>query len=113
MNVQVQARTSQNTVPNVTPVSTAAVRGAGRLHKSRMPYARVLYAAAVAALLAACTPPERTPPSDNEPERIVPAVATLDSAIVADELPVVVVSATREMPEVVVTASRERLERIG
>jgi hypothetical protein len=112
MNPQVLARTSPNPVPNITPVATAAVRVVAPVYASRVPYARALYAAAVAALLAACTPPERAPTPDV-PARVAPFVATVDSAVVGDELPVVIVTGTREMPEVVVTASRERLGRIG
>jgi len=112
MNVQVQACTSLNPVWNITPVATAPVRVVALVYASCVPYARALYAAAVAALLAACTPPERSPTPDV-PERIGPFVATVDSAVVGEELPVVIVRATREIPEVVVTASREPLERIG
>jgi len=113
MKAQVQARTSPKQVPNVTPVATAYARVVAPVHRSRMPYARALYVAAITALLAACTPPERTPTPDV-PERVAPAAATVDSAVVGEELPVVVVQATREMPEVVVTAPRWRVvELIG
>lgn len=81
-------------------------------NQSRVPYARALYAAAVAALLAACTPPERTP-SPDVPARVGTVPATVASEIVEDELPVVVVTASRELPEIVVTASRVPAESMG
>jgi len=113
MNVQVQPRTSPTTVPYVTSGATSPERVVGRVYQTRVPYARALYAAAVAALLAACTPPERAPEPDTVPERMGSSAVTVDSDVAGDELPVIIVRASREMPEVVVTASRVRPESMG
>ena len=63
--------------------------------KARVPYARALYAAAVAVLLTACARIDSTPAARTAPE------ATNE---VADNT---------EMPVVIVTASRETPKRIG
>jgi hypothetical protein len=81
--------------------------------KRRAPYARVLYVAAVAALLSACTPSERAVTPEVAFERVGTVAASVESTAADEQIPVIVVSATREMPEVVVTASRVRAERNG
>jgi hypothetical protein len=62
--------------------------------KARTPYARALYAAAVAALLSACTQIDSSP-----------GTAVTEAAANASE--------TSDMPVVVVTASREQPKSIG
>jgi hypothetical protein len=63
--------------------------------KARVPYARALYAAAVAVLLTACTQIDSTPAARTAPEM---------QSEGADNT---------EMPVVIVTASRETPKRIG
>ena len=83
------------------------------LRRRRLPYARALYAAAMVALLAACTPSEHVASPQVALERVGTVAAVVESVAVNEEIPVIVVSATREMPEVVVTASRVSVERNG
>ena len=111
MNLQTPARTSLTSVPEITRV--AAARRVAPVYQPRVPYARALYAAAVAALLAACTPPERAPAPDAPPERVGTVAATVESAVAGEELPVIVVRASRELPVVVITASRGRPESVS
>ena len=114
MSFQTQTGTRVTQVPNVIRTATAAARGVvAPVYQSRVPYARALYAAAVAALLAACTPSERTSAPDVALERVGTVAATVDSAAVGEELPVIVIRASRELPEIVVTASRVRSESMG
>jgi type IV pilus biogenesis protein CpaD/CtpE len=65
------------------------------MNKPRVPYARALYAAAVAVLLSACARIDSTPAARTAPEM---------TSEVADNT---------EMPVVIVTASREQPKHIG
>jgi hypothetical protein len=114
MSFQTENGTRVTQVPNVIRTATAAARGVvAPVNQARVPYARALYAAAVAALLAACTPSERASAPEMALERIGTVAATVDSAALGDELPVVVIRASRELPEIVVTASRTQSESMG